>query len=128
MKCDSTNEHPLIAGDRHVVAQRRHEMKSDKQRKEERRNHTTRCPSLAHDHPDITLEKKLEEISNWLDGLNCAEKQDVTLLLRQEDTCKWLLDTTEYKIWKDGESGSLRLRGKRENIWNSTNHRLLTWL
>lgn len=52
----------------------------------------------------------------WLDGLNCAEKQDATFLLRQEDTCKWLFDTTQYKIWKDGESEFLWLRGKRETF------------
>ncbi|KAF8133974.1 hypothetical protein EV363DRAFT_1214661, partial [Boletus edulis] len=57
-------------------------------------------------------EKKLEEILKWLDGLNCAEKHDVTLSLRQDDTCKWLFDTTQYKMWRDGESGSFWLRGK----------------
>ncbi|KAF8558350.1 hypothetical protein OG21DRAFT_1236805 [Imleria badia] len=77
---------------RQAVTQRRHELKTDKQREEE--------------------EKKHEEGLKWLDGLNCAEKQDVTLLLRQEDTCKWLFDTAQYKMWKDGESGSLWLRGK----------------
>ena len=91
-------------------------MKTDKQRREEGRSYTAHWPSLARHHLDILLEKKSEEISSWLDGLNCAEKQDVTLLLRQEDTCKWLLDTTEYKMWKDGDSGSLWLRGKRETF------------
>jgi len=61
-------------------------------------------------------EEKLEEMLKWLDGLNCAEKQDVTLSLRQEDTCKWLFDTTQYTTWKDGENRSLWLRGKRENF------------
>ena len=70
--------------------------------------------SLARNHPDIPLEKKFEEVLKWLDGLNCAEKQDATLLLRQEDTCQWLFDTTQYKVWQDGESGSLWLRGKRK--------------
>ncbi|KAI9462203.1 ankyrin repeat-containing domain protein [Boletus coccyginus] len=51
-------------------------------------------------------EKKLDEISKWLDGLNCAEKQDVTLSFRQKDTCKWLFDTTQYKMWKDSETGA----------------------
>ncbi|KAG6372884.1 ankyrin repeat-containing domain protein [Boletus reticuloceps] len=78
--------------DRHAVSQRRREVKNDKQRKEE--------------------EKELEEILKWLDGLTCAEKHDVTLSLRQEDTCKWLFDTTQYKMWRDGESGSFWLRGK----------------
>ena len=86
-------------------------MKTDKQREEEGRNYAAHWPPLARDHPDIPPEKKLDEILKWLDGLNCAEKQDVTLLLRQEDTCKWLFDTTEYKMWNDG---SLWLRGKRE--------------
>ncbi|KAF8134005.1 hypothetical protein EV363DRAFT_1214744, partial [Boletus edulis] len=78
--------------DRHAVPQRRHEVKSDEQRKEE--------------------EKKFEEVLKWLDGLNCAEKQDVTLSLRQEDTCKWLFDTIQYRAWRGGETRSLWLRGK----------------
>jgi hypothetical protein len=86
-------------------------MKTDKQMKEEGSNYTAQWRSLAHNHPDVPLEKKFEAISKWLDGLNCAEKQDVTLMLRQEDTCKWMFDTTEYKMWNDG---SLWLRGKRE--------------
>ena len=91
-------------------------MKADKQMEEEGSNYTAHWPSLARDHPDIPLEKKFEEISKWLDGLSCAEKQDVTLLLRQEDTCKWLFDTTQYKVWEDGGSESLWLRGKRESF------------
>ena len=87
---------------------------ADKQRQEEGSIHTALWSSLERDHPDIALEKKFEEILKWLDGLNCAEKQDVTLLLRQEDTCKWLFDTIQYKVWKNGESESLWLRGKRE--------------
>ncbi|KAI9568426.1 hypothetical protein HD554DRAFT_766586 [Boletus coccyginus] len=79
--------------DEHTVTPRRREMKTDQQRRGEDK-------------------MKVEEISKWLDGLNCAEKQDVTLSLRQEDTCKWLFDTTQYKTWQDGESGSLWLRGK----------------
>ena len=71
---------------------------------------------LHANHADIPAGKKLAEISKWLDGLNCAEKQDVTLLLRQKDTCQWLFDTTQYKMWKDSESGSLWLRGKREDL------------
>ena len=89
-------------------------MKTDKQMEEEGSNYTAHWPSLARDHPDIPLEKKFEEISKWLDGLSCAEKQDVTLSARQEDTCKWLFDTAQYKAWKDGQHGSLWLRGKRE--------------
>ncbi|KAF8427979.1 hypothetical protein L210DRAFT_805898, partial [Boletus edulis BED1] len=56
--------------------------------------------------------KKFEEVLKWLDGLNCAEKQDVTLSLRQEDTCKWLFDTSQYRAWRGGETRSLWLRGK----------------
>ena len=58
--------------------------------------------------------KKLEEIVKWLDGLNCAGKQDDTLSLRQPDTCKWLLHTAQYKSWGDGDESSLWLRGKRK--------------
>ncbi|KAF8415254.1 hypothetical protein L210DRAFT_2740006 [Boletus edulis BED1] len=78
--------------DRHGATQRRHELKSGKHGEEE----------------------KLEEILKWLDGLNCAEKHDVTLSLRQADTCKWLFDTTKYRTWRDGANGFLWLRGKRE--------------
>ncbi|KAF8125623.1 ankyrin repeat-containing domain protein [Boletus edulis] len=56
--------------------------------------------------------KKLDEIVKWLDGLNCAEKQDDTLALRQPNTCKWLLDTAQYKMWRDGGNSCLWLRGK----------------
>ncbi|KAF8549090.1 hypothetical protein OG21DRAFT_639548 [Imleria badia] len=55
---------------------------------------------------------KLEEILKWLDGLNCAERQDVTLSLRQPDTCMWLFDTTPYMMWRDRQSSFLWLRGK----------------
>ncbi|KAF8440036.1 hypothetical protein L210DRAFT_808616, partial [Boletus edulis BED1] len=56
--------------------------------------------------------KILEEITKWLDGLNCGEKQDNTLALRQPDTCKWLFDTAQYKMWRDGGKSFLWLRGK----------------
>ncbi|KAF8125621.1 hypothetical protein EV363DRAFT_1299128 [Boletus edulis] len=58
--------------------------------------------------------KILEEITKWLDGLNCGEKQDNTLALRQPDTCKWLFDTAQYKMWRDGGKSFLWLRGKRK--------------
>ena len=64
--------------------------------------------------PGVSLAQNLEEILKWLDGLNCAAKQDVTLLLRQPDTCKWLFDTTQYKMWKGGENPWLWLCGKRK--------------
>ena len=64
--------------------------------------------------PGISLAQNFEEILGWLDGLNCAEKQDVTLLLRQPDTCKWLFDTIQYKMWRDRECSCLWLCGKRK--------------
>ncbi|KAF8135794.1 hypothetical protein EV363DRAFT_1551923, partial [Boletus edulis] len=78
--------------DRPAASQGSHELKSDNERE--------------------AGGMKLEEILKWLDGLNCAEKHDVTLSLRQEDTCEWLLNTTQYRTWRGAESGSLWLRGK----------------
>ncbi|KAF8441582.1 ankyrin repeat-containing domain protein [Boletus edulis BED1] len=72
--------------DRRAVSQGSHELKSDEQKKAE--------------------EKQLEDILKWLDGLNCAEKHDVTLSLRQEDTCEWLLNTTQYITWRGAETGA----------------------
>ena len=63
--------------------------------------------------PDISLAQKFKEILGWLDGLNCVEKQDVTLLLRQPDTCKWLFNTAQYMMWRGGQSPCLWLCGKR---------------
>ena len=102
--------------DKRAGTQERHGMKTDRQRGEQGSNYTDHRFSLARVHADIPIEKKFEEILKWLDGLNCAEKQDITLSLRQEDTCKWLFDTTQYKRWKDGENESLWLRGKRESV------------
>ncbi|KAF8549464.1 hypothetical protein OG21DRAFT_1488513 [Imleria badia] len=76
----------------HANTERRHDTQVDEEKKENA--------------------KKLEEILKWLDGLNCAEKQDATLSLRQPDTCKWLFDTTQYKKWRDDDSSFLWLRGK----------------
>ena len=64
--------------------------------------------------PGVSLAQNLEEILKWLDGLNCAAKQDVSLLLRQPGTCKWLFDTIQYKMWRDDESAHLWLCGKRK--------------
>lgn len=58
------------------------------------------------------LGKKLDEILKWLDALNCAEKQDIILSLRQPDTCKWLFATSQYKSWRDGQGSFLWLHGK----------------
>jgi len=102
--------------DKHTLTQRRHEVKTDKQRGEEDGNYTTIDFHLCATMLTFPVGEKLEEILKWLDGLNCAEKQDITSSLRQEDTCKWLFDTTQYKTWKDGTSGSLWLRGKRETF------------
>jgi len=91
-------------------------MKTDKQREERGNHYAVHRLSLARDHADIPIERKLEEILKWLDGLNCAEKQDITSSLCQEDTCQWLFETTQYITWKNGESGSLWLRGKGETF------------
>ena len=98
----------------HTITERRPEAKVDEKKMED--GNTKYClsstPMRTHQHV-FRLEKKLDEILKWLDGSNCTEKQDVTLLLRQPDTCKWLFDTTQYKAWRDGESSFLWLRGKR---------------
>ena len=88
-----------------------------KKKREEGEDGNAEYCLLIHTHAYspacLFLETRLDEILKWLDGLNCAEKQDVTLSLRQPDTCKWLFDTTQYKTWRDGESSFLWLRGKR---------------
>ncbi|KAF8135797.1 hypothetical protein EV363DRAFT_1294575 [Boletus edulis] len=72
--------------DKRAASQGSHELKSDEQKEAE--------------------ERKLVEILKWLDGLNCAEKHDVTLSLRQEDTCEWLFNTTQYRTWRGAETGA----------------------
>ncbi|KAF8556919.1 ankyrin [Imleria badia] len=82
-----------------------------------RRKKTVIISSLNFTHAYVDRsrhlpEQNFKEILGWLDGLNCAEKQDVTLSLRQPDTCKWLFNTTQYKMWRNGECSGLWLRGK----------------
>ena len=116
----------------HAVTQRIHErtVDMDVERKKEKDGNPlfvglhSRVVGLIV--PGISLAQNFEEILGWLDGLNCAEKQDVTLLLRQPDTCKWLFDTTQYKMWRDGESSCLWLCGKRKRHEISINSSLLT--
>lgn len=60
--------------------------------------------------------KQLEDISEWLDGLDCTEKHEFTLDLRQSDTCTWLPDTDAYRTWRGGEHSFLWLHGKRTSF------------
>lgn len=69
---------------------------------------------------DDIIGKKLDDILKWLDALNCAEKQDVTLSLRQPDTCRWLFSTSQYMSWRDGQDSVLWLQGKRNAPRTST--------
>lgn len=99
----------------HTVRQERQGTMLHGPQKTEESNRVIRSFSPAH-RPDVSLAKELEEIMKWLDGLNCAEKQDNMLMLRQPDTCKWLFDTAQYNLWKDGENSFLWLRGKRKTF------------
>ena len=102
----------------HAVTQRIHEriVQVDMQRKKEKDGNPffVGLHSRAVGLIDSDIAQNLEEILGWLDGLNCDEKQDVILLLRQPGTCKWLFDTTQYKMWRDGECSCLWLCGKRK--------------
>ncbi|KAF8452441.1 ankyrin repeat-containing domain protein [Boletus edulis BED1] len=44
--------------------------------------------------------KKLSAILRWLHAWNCNETYERILLLRQPDTCIWLLNTNAYKTWR----------------------------
>ncbi|KAF8128860.1 ankyrin repeat-containing domain protein [Boletus edulis] len=56
--------------------------------------------------------KKLSAILRWLHAWNCNETYERTLLLRQPDTCIWLLTTNAYKTWRNTENSFLWLHGK----------------
>lgn len=95
---------------RHAIIERRNERMVNQEGKKEDGDGAFYCfvPNWA----DFLLEKMLEEVLQWIDGLNCAEKQDVTLALRQPGTCRWLFDTNQYKTWRGSENSFLWLRGK----------------
>ena len=108
----------IVDKHKHPATQGKHERIDDMQRKKEEKGEPlfvelySRIVGLIV--PGVSLAQKFEKILRWLDGLNCAAKQDVTLLLRQPGTCKWLFDTAQYKMWRDHESSCLWLYGKRK--------------
>lgn len=60
------------------------------------------------------VEQRLDEVSRWLAALDCTEKHNNTLKLRQEGTCTWLPETDAYKKWRTGGTRNhfLWLHGK----------------
>jgi hypothetical protein len=61
---------------------------------------------------DILAAKKLNSMLRWLRAWSCNEIYERTLLLRQPDSCIWLLDTNAYKRWRNTEDSFLWLHGK----------------
>ncbi|KAG9314842.1 hypothetical protein JVU11DRAFT_3938 [Chiua virens] len=55
---------------------------------------------------------KIDSLLQWFDGLTCDEKYGDFLKMRQPGTCKWLLETSQYNKWKNGQDLFLWLQGK----------------
>ena len=60
----------------------------------------------------LLLEQTLDEVSRWLAALDCAEKHETMLKLRQEGTCTWFPSTDAYKKWRVGGNHFLWLHGQ----------------
>ncbi|KAF9233298.1 hypothetical protein BU15DRAFT_66694 [Melanogaster broomeanus] len=53
-----------------------------------------------------------KEMYKWMDAVDCTIKYETTLRQRQDETCKWLLDSKRYYNWCSSRKGFLRLCGK----------------
>ncbi|KAF9230533.1 hypothetical protein BU15DRAFT_83508 [Melanogaster broomeanus] len=47
---------------------------------------------------------ELQELYNWMDTVNCTTRYEITLGKRQDETCKWLLDSKRYSDWFSSET------------------------
>ena len=81
-------------------------------RKREFRRTCTMCFVLEPADNALSLEQKLDEVSRWLAALDCTEKHDSMLKLRQEGTCTWLPTTDAYNKWRVGGNQFLWLHGQ----------------
>ncbi|KAF9229931.1 hypothetical protein BU15DRAFT_84304, partial [Melanogaster broomeanus] len=55
---------------------------------------------------------ELQQMYNWMDAVNCTTKYEITLGQRQDETCKWLLDSKRYSDWCSSRNAFLRVCGK----------------
>ena len=67
-------------------------------------------PRFQFDHTPAAT--KLNSILQWLLAWSCTEIYERTLLLRQPDTCIWLLNTNALKTWRNTGNSFLWLHGK----------------
>ncbi|KAF9233299.1 hypothetical protein BU15DRAFT_80237 [Melanogaster broomeanus] len=61
---------------------------------------------------DARCSDELEKIYVWMDAVNCTTKHETTLTERQDQTCKWLLDSNQYSDWYASQNSFFWLRGK----------------
>jgi hypothetical protein len=61
------------------------------------------------------LDKELRVVLDWLSPLNFKVSQSAFLGKRENGTGKWLLESQEYKAWRDGTGELLWCRGDRES-------------
>ena len=62
------------------------------------------CVILQPTDYDLSPVQKLDNISRWLTALDCTEKHNVTLRLRQENTCMWFPNMNAYQEWRFGDN------------------------
>ena len=77
-----------------------------------RRKRELLCSVLEPADNTLSLEQTLDEVSRWLAALDCTEKQESMLKLRQEGTCTWFPKTDAYKKWRAGGNQFLWLHGQ----------------
>ena len=50
---------------------------------------------------------QIQSLIDWLSPLNFIAKQDLLFKEHHEGTCKWFLESDEYRQWKEGENAML---------------------
>ncbi|KAF9228827.1 hypothetical protein BS17DRAFT_212555 [Gyrodon lividus] len=56
--------------------------------------------------------EEVDNILEWLNGLDCTGKHEYSCALRQAGTCTWLSETEIYQSWRRGDTSFLWLDGK----------------
>lgn len=51
-------------------------------------------------------------VVHWIDGIDCEDEKEKTIMYRHLNTGRWLFERIEFKNWFNGSSGVLWLAGK----------------
>src|SRR5271170_2757062 len=83
-------------------------------------------PTMSHSRIDLHLQSSSDDerqvIGSWLSSLNFQASQNEFIQRRRKGTGEWLLESREFKEWRDGTSEMLWCPGDGKIIFVTRSH------